>query len=148
MEKVDCQKLGKSLTSKSFTATNENLSLLWKLAATSYDKINENIQVPTPRHAWQKHVLSFLMVLHLSALRTIRLHRFHLLFSWKTVPISSKKTNIHSRKKKKNYNFCIGMTYAHPYHDFPWSCHTNYSSKWKRFQKWSLILTRCLTDII
>lgn len=81
MEKVDCQKLGKSLTSKSFTATNENLSLLWKLAATSYDKINENIQVPTPRHAWQKHVLSFLMVLHLSALRTIRLHRFHLLFS-------------------------------------------------------------------
>lgn len=101
--------MGKSLTSYSFTATNQNLSLLRKLAATSYDKINENIQVPIPRHAWQKHVLSFLVVLHLSTLRTICLHRFRLLFSWRTVPISSKKSNSHSRK---NIYFFYSITSA------------------------------------
>lgn len=75
----------------SFTATKENPSLLWKLAAISSDKINENIQVPIPKHAWQKHVLSFPVILHLSTLRTICLHRFLLLFSSRTEPVSSKK---------------------------------------------------------
>lgn len=96
MKKVDCQRLVRE--AYSFTATKENPSLLWKLAAINYDKINENIQVPIPKHAWQKHVLSFLVIVHLSTLRTICLCRFHLLFSSRTVPVSSKKSKIYSRK--------------------------------------------------
>jgi len=89
MKKVDCQNCLPQACS--FTATKENPSLLWKLAAISYDKINENIQVPIPKHAWQKHVLSFPVILHLSTLRTICLHGFHQLFSSRTEPVSSKK---------------------------------------------------------
>lgn len=90
MKKVDCQSLPQE--AYSFTATKESLSLLWKLAAISYDKINENIKVPIPKHAWQIHVLSFPVMLHLSALTTICLHRFHLLCSSRTEPACSKKS--------------------------------------------------------
>lgn len=67
----------------SFFATNANPSLLWNFAAVSYDKINENIEAPAPKHAWQKHVLFFPVILHLSTLTTICLHAFHWLFLFK-----------------------------------------------------------------
>lgn len=89
VKKVDCQSLLQE--AYLFTGTKENLSLLWKLAAISYDKINENIQVPIPKHAWQKHVLSFPVMLHLSTLTTICLHGFHLLCSSRTEPACSTK---------------------------------------------------------
>lgn len=120
VKKVDCQSLLQEVYS--FTATKENLSLLWKLATISYDKINENIQVPIPKHAWQKHVLSFPVILHLSTLRTVCLHGLHLLFSSRTGPVSSKKSPKFIPENFIYFYFVssAGMTDALPSEHFPW----------------------------
>lgn len=106
----------------SFFATNANPSLLWNIAAISYDKINENVEAPVPKHAWQKHVLFFPVILHLSTLTTICLHAFHWLFFFKDrVNLFQKKSKISSRKLHL-FLFCIpcaGMTDSLPSKDLP-----------------------------